>query len=81
MQRFSFFWEIFLIFGSNIKPLFPEGSSEYWEKLAEIRDAGIPIYFFVGNHDLWMRDYFKKELGIPVFFNPQEFNINGKSFL
>jgi UDP-2,3-diacylglucosamine hydrolase len=34
-------------------------------KLAELRD-GIPIYFFVGNHDLWMEDYLK-ELNIPVF--------------
>jgi UDP-2,3-diacylglucosamine hydrolase len=36
-------------------------------KLAELRDSGIPIYFFVGNHDLWMEDYFQKELNIPVF--------------
>ena len=47
-------------------------------KLAELKDAGIPIYFFVGNHDLWMRDYFQKELNIPVFHEPKEFEINGK---
>jgi len=40
-------------------------------KLAELRDAGIPIYFFTGNHDMWMFDYFPKELGIPVFRGPQ----------
>ena len=50
-------------------------------KLAELKDAGIDIYFFVGNHDLWMRDYFQKELNIPVFHKPQEFDINGKIFL
>jgi UDP-2,3-diacylglucosamine hydrolase len=42
-------------------------------KLAELRDSGIPIYFFVGNHDLWMEDYFQKELNIPVFHDNQEY--------
>ena len=59
----------------------PKGFVRILGKLAEIRDTGIHIYFFVGNHDLWMRGYFEKELNIPVFFKPQEFNINGKSFL
>ena len=41
---------------------------------------GIKIYFFVGNHDYWMRDYFEKELGIKVFKNPEAFIFNSKSF-
>lgn len=50
-------------------------------KLAEISDLGIPIYFFVGNHDLWMNGYFEEELNIPVFHSPQIFTFNGKKFL
>lgn len=50
-------------------------------KLAELKDSGIDIYFFVGNHDLWMKDYFEKELGIPVFFDKQFFTINNKKLL
>ena len=50
-------------------------------KLAELRDKGIPIYFFVGNHDLWMDDYFEKELNIPVYHKPQEFTFNNTTFL
>ena len=46
-----------------------------------IRDSGIPIYFFVGNHDLWMEDYFEKELNIPVFHDNQEYTFGGKTFL
>ena len=67
-------------FWFEYKTVVPRGFVRVLGKLAEIKDAGISIYFFVGNHDLCMRDYFNKELGIPVFFNPQEFNINGKSF-
>ena len=59
----------------------PKGFVRVLGKLAEIKDSGIPIYFFVGNHDLWMNDYFEKELNIPVYHAPQEFIINNKTFL
>lgn len=59
----------------------PKGFVRILGKLAEIRDNGIPIYFFVGNHDLWMEDYFQKELNIPIYRNNQEFTFGGKTFL
>lgn len=59
----------------------PKGFVRVLGKLAEIRDSGIPIYFFVGNHDLWMHDYFEKELKIPVYYDNKEFTFNGKTFL
>lgn len=58
----------------------PKGFVRVLGKLAEISDSGIPIYFFVGNHDLWMKDYFKTELGIPVFHQPQNFRMGDHSF-
>lgn len=58
----------------------PKGFVRVLGKLAEISDSGIPIYFFVGNHDLWMKDYFKNELGIPVFHQPQKFHIGEHQF-
>jgi UDP-2,3-diacylglucosamine hydrolase len=45
----------------------PRGYIRFLGKLAEWRDAGIPIYAFTGNHDLWVTNYFEEELGIPVF--------------
>ena len=63
------------------KSVVPKGFVRILGKLASMSDNGIPIYFFVGNHDLWMEDYFITELGIQVFHKPQEFYINGKSFL
>ena len=68
-------------FWFEYKKVVPRGFVRVLGKIAEIKDAGIPIYFFVGNHDLWMRDYFEKEFNIPVFYKPQEFTINGKLFL
>ena len=68
-------------FWFEYKTVVPKGFVRVLGKLAELKDSGIDIYFFVGNHDLWMDDYFKKELNIPVFHEPQEFDINGKIFL
>jgi UDP-2,3-diacylglucosamine hydrolase len=59
----------------------PKGFTRLLGKLAELTDAGIAIHFFVGNHDMWMRDYFKKEMNIPVYFAPVELERNGKKFI
>jgi UDP-2,3-diacylglucosamine hydrolase len=56
----------------------PKGFVRVLGKLAELTDSGIPIYFFVGNHDMWMKGYFEEELGIPVYYEPQEITLNNK---
>ncbi|HYH15625.1 MAG TPA: UDP-2,3-diacylglucosamine diphosphatase [Flavisolibacter sp.] len=58
----------------------PRGYVRLLGKLAEFTDAGIPVHFFVGNHDMWMRDYFQKELNIPVYYEAVEFTFNNKLF-
>ncbi len=58
----------------------PKGFTRTLGKLAELTDSGIPIYYFVGNHDLWMNGYFETELNIPVFHKPQQFTFNKTSF-
>ncbi len=68
-------------FWFEYKTVVPKGFIRVLGKLAELRDSGIQIYFFVGNHDLWMYDYFERELNIPVYHTPQEFTFNNKLFL
>lgn len=58
----------------------PRGFVRFLGKLAELRDAGLPIYVFTGNHDMWMFDYFEKELDIPVFREPIVREWGGKRF-
>lgn len=67
-------------FWFEYKTVVPKGFTRTLGKLAEISDSGIPIYYFVGNHDLWMNGYFEEELNIPVYHKPQEFIINEKTF-
>jgi UDP-2,3-diacylglucosamine hydrolase len=59
----------------------PKGFIRIQGKLAFLRDKGLPVYFFTGNHDMWMFDYFPKELGIPVLRKPQTVNIRNKKLL
>ena len=78
--------EIFILgdmfdFWFEYKNVVPKGYTRLLGKLAEITDAGTPIHFFVGNHDMWMKDYFQKELNVKVYFNPEEFILLGKKFL
>ncbi|MDO4224956.1 MAG: UDP-2,3-diacylglucosamine diphosphatase [Bergeyella zoohelcum] len=63
------------------KYVIPKGYVRVLGKLAELKDSGVEVYFFVGNHDLWMTDYFETELGIPVFYEKQWAEIGGKKFL
>jgi UDP-2,3-diacylglucosamine hydrolase len=67
-------------FWFEYKTVVPKGFTRTLGKLAEISDSGLPVYYFVGNHDLWMNDYFNEELGIPVFHKPQDFKLGDATF-
>ncbi|SNR43028.1 MULTISPECIES: UDP-2,3-diacylglucosamine diphosphatase [Hymenobacter] len=58
----------------------PRGFIRLQGKLAELTDAGLPVTFFTGNHDMWMFDYFTKELNIPILRNPVSQRIGGHQF-
>jgi UDP-2,3-diacylglucosamine hydrolase len=78
--------EIFFVgdmfdFWYEYRKVVPKGHVRLLGKIASITDTGIPVHFFVGNHDMWMRDYFQKELNIPVYYEPKEFERSGKKFL
>ncbi|MDN5205185.1 UDP-2,3-diacylglucosamine diphosphatase [Fulvivirgaceae bacterium BMA10] len=68
-------------FWFEYKKAIPKGFIRFQGKLAEIRDSGIEVTLFTGNHDMWMFDYFPKELDIPVYRNPQEFSVDGTRFM
>lgn len=68
-------------FWFEYRTVVPKGYVRILGKLAELTDNQIPVHFFVGNHDMWMSGYFEKELDIPVFFNCQTYEFNGKKFL
>lgn len=68
-------------FWYEYRKVVPRGYVRLLGKLAELTDSGIAMYFFVGNHDMWMKNYFREELNMPVYFEPAEFRFNEKTFL
>jgi UDP-2,3-diacylglucosamine hydrolase len=67
-------------FWFEYKNTIPKGHIRFIGKIAELVDKGIEIHMFTGNHDMWMFDYFEKELGIQIIREPINKEINGKKF-
>ena len=60
------------------KHVVPKGFVRVLGKLAEFVDDGIPIHFFVGNHDMWMIDYLETEICAKVYFHPKTISLGSK---
>ncbi|MFP5471797.1 MAG: UDP-2,3-diacylglucosamine diphosphatase [Bacteroidia bacterium] len=77
--------EIYLVgdifdFWFEYKHSIPKGFSRFIGKIAELADSGTSIYFFTGNHDMWMFDYFEKELGVTIHRKPIKKQFGNKTF-
>lgn len=77
--------EIFLMgdvfdFWFEYATVVPKGYIRFLGKLAELNDAGIKLYFFKGNHDMWVFNYFKKEFNLNIVSDELEIERNGKKF-
>jgi UDP-2,3-diacylglucosamine hydrolase len=77
--------ELFLMgdvfdFWFEYKTVVPKGFIRLQGKLAAMSDAGIKLYFFKGNHDMWVDDYFTKEMGMQIVSDELVIHRGGKSF-
>ena len=60
-------------FWFEYKRVVPKGFLRFFGKIIELQAIGVEFKFFTGNHDLWMFDYFEKELNIPIYRKPTDF--------
>ena len=67
-------------FWFEYKTVVQKGHVRLLGKLAEITDAGIPVYFFRGNHDVWAFDYLAEELDMKIYPDTLVKEILGKKF-
>ncbi|MBQ9200886.1 MAG: UDP-2,3-diacylglucosamine diphosphatase [Bacteroidales bacterium] len=67
-------------FWYEYKYLVPKGYARFFGKLAELTDAGIPVCWLTGNHDVWLYSYVQEELGVQVLDGPLQISLKGKSF-
>ena len=59
----------------------PKGHVRLLGKMAELADAGIELHFFIGNHDMWLFDYLKEEMGVIMHDEPDTLEFDGRRFL
>jgi UDP-2,3-diacylglucosamine hydrolase len=75
--------ELFLVgdvfdFWFEYKTVVPRGYIRFLGKLAELVDSGVKLYLFKGNHDMWMFDYFVKELNATIISDELIIDRQGK---
>jgi UDP-2,3-diacylglucosamine hydrolase len=70
-------------FWYEYKNVVPKGHVRLLGLLATFADHGIPITLFTGNHDMWMFDYLKTEIGpnLSLYKHPIPIQINNTSLL
>lgn len=68
-------------FWFEYRTVVPKGFVRLLGKLAEITDKGIPVHYFTGNHDMWVFDYFRKEIGLQIHRAPVLHHLQGRQCL
>lgn len=58
----------------------PRGYVRFFGALAELADAGVRITWLTGNHDIWLFDYLRDEIGIEVVDGALTRRIGGRTF-
>jgi len=77
--------ELFLLgdifdFWFEYKRAVPKGFTRFLGKIAEFTDNGIPVHFFLGNHDMWIFEYLPAETGVTIHEHYYETQWGGKNF-
>lgn len=67
-------------FWFEYKQVVPKGFVRLQGKIAALADRGVKIYFFLGNHDMWMKKYFTEELGVEMISDELELKVNDSRF-
>lgn len=67
-------------FWFEYKTVIPKGHLLTLATLQELCDSGIKIDYIAGNHDFWVGQYFKEELGIEFHSEPLSVALDEKKF-
>lgn len=62
------------------KTVVPRGYVRFFGELAALADSGVRVTWLLGNHDIWLFDYLRDEIGIEVADGPIVRDYGGKRF-
>jgi len=57
----------------------PRGYVRFFAALARLADAGVQLTWMTGNHDVWLFDYLRDEIGLTVAHEPIVVNLAGRT--
>ena len=63
------------------KYVVPRGYIRFLGKLAELADAGVKITWVTGNHDVWLFDYLRDQIGLTVLYGHTVVETQGQRIL
>lgn len=67
-------------FWYEYKNVIPRGFTRVLGAMASLVDRGVKVYFFKGNHDIWIYSYLQNEIGVEVLEQPFFVELCGKRF-
>lgn len=66
-------------FWYEYRDVVPKGYVRVFAELMDLIEAGVQVYFFKGNHDMWCKDYIT-QMGIKIVEQPMLVELGGKVF-
>lgn len=69
-----------LDFWFEYRHVVPKGFVRFFAATAALTDAGVAVYWFRGNHDMWTARYLSDELGVTIVDEDMAVEIDGKHF-
>ena len=66
-------------FWYEYRDVVPKGYVRVFSALQDLMGAGVKVFFFPGNHDIWCYGYFE-EMGMEILSQPYVVKIGGKTF-
>lgn len=62
------------------KRVVQKGYFRTFTALQDLVESGVEVHYFIGNHDFMHRDYFEKEIGVHVYEDAINLDLDGKKF-
>ena len=63
------------------RTVIPKGFHRLFTKLEDLTKQGIRVHYLAGNHDYWIRDFFRDNLGMKTYFDAFDITVEGKKIL
>ncbi|MCW8797273.1 MAG: UDP-2,3-diacylglucosamine diphosphatase [Chlorobium sp.] len=65
----------------EFRHLIPKYFDGFLSLLRNLARRGVDVHYFAGNHDFYLGDFFRQQLGVQTYYGMHELDIDGKRFV